>query len=189
MFMVTQKEERAIQGIEGIYCSLQASTEKVIAALQYNNLVAAQKKSFWQQHFPKKSKDEASNQELYKMLEALTVLKSIFEANMPIIIDGQLYFRFQNLKQGRSLFYQTGAAQTEFDLLAFFEDLAEKMTKAMELPEVKRAMNSPLLPTYCPSIARAKVGLRSYAQGYLDERKAEGAAVQSGKSASLRVVG
>ena len=127
MFMVTQKEERAIKGIEGIYCSLQDSTEKVMAALQYNNLVATQKKSFWQQLFSKKI--ETTNKELHELLEALTVLKSIFEANMPTTIDGKLYFRFQNLKQGRSLFYQTGAAQTEFDLLAFFEDLAEKMTK------------------------------------------------------------
>ncbi len=189
MFMVTQKEERAIRGLESIYCSLQDSTEKVLDTLQYNNLVAAQKKSFWHQLFPKKSKDEAANQELYKMLEALTVLKSIFEANMPIIIDGKLYFRFQNLNQGRSLFYQIGAAQTEFDLPAFFEDLAEKMTKAMELPEVKQAMSSPLLPDYCPAIARAKAGLRSCARRYLDERKAEGAAIQSGKPASLRVVG
>jgi len=190
MFMVTQKEERAIQGIDGIYCSLQKSAKKVMAALQYNDdLIAAQnqKKSFWQRLFPKKSEAEVANQDLHELLDALDILKSIFEENTPLIIDGKLYFRF-SMEQGQRLFYQTGAAQTEFDLLSYFEDLAEKMTDAMDLPKVKRAMNSPLLLTYCPAIARAKAGLRSYAQGYLDERKAESAAIQEGKSTTLRVV-
>ena len=84
MFMVTQKEERAIKGIEGIYCSLQDSTEKVMAALQYNNLVATQKKSFWQQLFSKKI--ETTNKELHELLEALTVLKSIFEADRKSVV-------------------------------------------------------------------------------------------------------
>lgn len=191
MFMVTQKEERAIQGIESIYCSLQKSVKTVMATLQYNDLIIAQnqKKSFWQRLFPKKSEIEVANQDLHELLDALIILKSIFEENMPIIIDGKLYFRFQSLQQGRSLFYQIGAAQTEFDLISYFKDLTEKMTNAMALPKVNRAMNSPLLSTYCPSIARAKTGLWSCTQGYLNEKKTESAAIQSGESTSLRVVG
>jgi len=81
-----------------------------------------------------------------------------------------------------------GEAQTEFDLISYFEDLSEKMSDAMERPEVSRAMNSSLLPTYCPAIARAKVGLRDYSQQYLEEKKAEQRAIPHERPA-LKVVG
>lgn len=170
--MVAQKEALLVKRIEGINGTLQDSIERVASALQFHSFMAP-KSRFPLVDFFRRMKLFFKEEKLYKLLSALTTIKAVFEVNMPIIVEGKLYFMFQDPSKGKSFNRKIGEAQSTDDLTMYFVDLKARLSGTLAQPEISQAIKSPLFAHYCPALARTNLSLSDSYQKYLGEAEAE----------------
>lgn len=155
--MVTQNEELMVMRIEGLYNALQSSTERVASALQYRSSFSPKSK-FPIVNFFRRMKEFSKEEKLYKLLVSLTTMKAVFDENMPFIVDGKLYFRFQPSK-GSNGTRQIGEAKNPDDLAVYFNDFGERFSDTLAQSEIHQTIASPLFAHYCPALARTILSL------------------------------
>lgn len=171
--VATEKEVVMVMRVESLYCALQASTERVASALQFHSFMETPESKFPILNFFKRMKLFYKEEKLYKLLSALTTLKSVFEVNMPFIVDGKLYFNFKDPSKKGSYIRQIGEAKSNYDLIAYFSDLTKRLSDTLALPEVSKAIASSDFAHYCPSLTRANLSFSDSCRKYLMESNAE----------------
>lgn len=172
MFTVTQNEELMVMRIEGINNKLQDSIERVNSALQFHSVMPS-KSRFPFVDFFRRMKLFSKEEKLYKLLSALTTIKAVFEVNKLIIVEGKLYFMFQDPSKGKNFSRKIGETQSTDDLMMYCIDLKKRLSDTLAQPEISQAIKSPLFVHYCPALARTNLSLSDSYQKYLGEAKAE----------------
>ncbi|MCI9247354.1 MAG: hypothetical protein HFJ30_09720 [Clostridia bacterium] len=178
---MVKTEELTVMGIERLYCTLQKATTDLASALNYRSFMSpAPRKSLFHNFFKlfRKEVENSEEKEMFQLLASLTILKSVFEENRPILIDGKIYFQFKGQPKGGSPCLQIGEIQSEYDLLLYLNGLHERISETLALPEISKAIDSPLFARYCPSLAQRSITLSDFYQRFLLKLNSE-------KSASL----
>ena len=169
--VATVNEERVIMNIESIYGALREATKRVASARQFHySIMNAEPKSrfsFFKNLFRKKEEVSDDDNKLAQLLDALTILKAEFEVNMPLIIEGKIYFVFQGQPKGRNCIRQVGESRSENDLFVYVTDLQARLSEILVRPEISNAISSPLFTCYCPSLTRANLRFSDACQKYL----------------------
>lgn len=185
MFKVTKAEETAVSGLEGIYHSLRTSAEKVARILFYDFPIATATPSnstkgargFFKGFFKKKPKDKVTvtKEDLMVLLEVLNLLQHEFETNMPLIVNGNLYFKFRCFdgREHDSHTYKIGEAKDRDDLIACFQAMEERIVRILATPEVAQVVKNTCLHPYCSLLAKEILGISSLHGTYLKSHKNE----------------
>lgn len=170
---MTEKEVVMVTRVESLSDALQESIDRVSSALQFHSSMETPESKFPILNFFKRMKLFYKEEKLYKLQNALNLLKSVFEVSMPLIVDGKLYFKFKDPSKKGNYIRKIGEAKSNYDLIAYFSDLTKRLSDTLALPEVSKAIASSDFAHYCPSLTRVNLSFSDSCRKYLMESNAE----------------